>query len=55
MDCSYANDVMLNSVGLQNEPKYSHLGALHSIIAQYSNQILSQVTMPMKLLSEFLY
>jgi len=37
---NYANDVMLNSVGLENEPKYSHLGLLHKIVAGYSDAIL---------------
>eukprot|EP01102_Stenamoeba_stenopodia_P022946 TRINITY_DN9751_c0_g1_i2.p1 TRINITY_DN9751_c0_g1~~TRINITY_DN9751_c0_g1_i2.p1 ORF type:complete len:542 (+),score=125.50 TRINITY_DN9751_c0_g1_i2:3-1628(+) len=38
---SYDYDVALDEYGLPNEPKYSHLAALHSVLHQYQDVILS--------------
>ena len=38
---SYDYDVALDEYGLPNEPKYSHLAALHSVLHQYADLILS--------------
>jgi hypothetical protein len=37
----YANDVNLRSDGTLHEPKYTHLGNLHKLIAKHSDVILS--------------
>ena len=38
---SYDYDVALDEYGLPNEPKYSHFSALHNVLHQYADSILS--------------
>jgi len=43
---SYDYDVALNEYGLPHEPKYSHSAALHNVLNQYSETILSAEQIP---------
>jgi beta-galactosidase len=38
----YADDVNLHSDGTLNEPKYTHLGRLHKLVAKYADKLLEQ-------------
>lgn len=46
----YANDVMLHSDGTIHEPKYSHLGNLHTVVGEYADLIVSNAVQLQKLL-----